>query len=822
MGLVARIRSLSVVIKLPAMIAAVVMFTTMAVVAAQHVVGKEFARRAAKGYLQRYLTHTTDILEYLLARGVDRDLAVAAAVCPPVCSGAERGCGILGCVLDEQGRILFGGKGRLLIPPQRLRAMVPLAGRGIRELEVEGKKVVVGWSQLDHWGLVVVGQLDPDQLLWSGIRQLETVAMQVALGVGVLIVAIGVWVAHRELASPLKYLAAEAERVAEGDLVPPEVDEQRRDELGRLGKALAAMTRAAAAMVADAKAHQERFAQLFTEAREGVVIADRAGRILEANPAAREMFAWKEQLPEKVEELFVHPAQYELYEATLGAVGYVQNFGATLKRADGSWFEALVSASSPGDKEGYQFLVVRDVTEMLKVQQALKDSEERYRRLVESLPDVVYRWDVEARRFDYINPAIEMVTGYSPQRFIDEPELLRRVIHPAHRQRVLRHWDSCIRGEVQDYSELEYPIVDANGRVKWVRERTVAVRGRTRAVQALEGIVTDITAQRELAEAYRQGQQMVEAVLQGMPVAVMVLERDHRVAHWNKAMENLTGVKAEEVVGTTEQWKGFYPSPRPVLADLVLEEDNDAIVHYYGDKGLKRSTLIEGALEAEDYLALGKGQGRWVYFMAAPIRDERGRIVRAVETLLDMTDRRRLEEELRRLSVTDELTGLYNQRFFYATLAREVEIAKRYLRPLSLLMLDLDHFKHFNDRYGHMEGDRALAKCAQVMRSKVRGSDLVCRYGGEEFAIILPQTSLEEARMVAERIRQDIAATEFEVSSEGRTIKARLTISIGVAGLTERIGMQELVRRADRALYHAKAAGRNRVAVFRDEGDIEI
>jgi diguanylate cyclase (GGDEF)-like protein len=166
----------------------------------------------------------------------------------------------------------------------------------------------------------------------------------------------------------------------------------------------------------------------------------------------------------------------------------------------------------------------------------------------------------------------------------------------------------------------------------------------------------------------------------------------------------------------------------------------------------------------------------------------------------------RLFAETRRLANTDALTALYNHRYFYHLLDTEVKRARRYGRALSLIMLDIDHFKQFNDRYGHLAGDEALRVLAQILRKNSRRVDTVARYGGEEFAIILPETDLSQAAVQAERLRA--AATEQQWP------EGHLTISAGAATLTsEMTRVEDLVRDADRALYQAKAAGRNQVCL---------
>ena len=168
----------------------------------------------------------------------------------------------------------------------------------------------------------------------------------------------------------------------------------------------------------------------------------------------------------------------------------------------------------------------------------------------------------------------------------------------------------------------------------------------------------------------------------------------------------------------------------------------------------------------------------------------------------------RKDAELERLANTDSLTGLYNRRFFQSRLAVEIERAKRYGRVLSLVMLDVDNFKEINDRRGHQFGDHVLAEVGKILMANVRASDIVCRYGGEEFAVLLPETPLEQASRAAEKLR-----TCLKESFQAGRDPVALTVSLGVAsypspGVADE---NDLVKRADAALYEAKGLGRDRV-----------
>jgi len=711
------------------------------------------------------------------------------------------------------------------LPDRQTLLNIQRAGKGLFKTNLEGRNVWLGFERTSGGKLVLVVQSSHEALVGHATRALRNSFLMAALALSLLVGVVAVWLARHELVKPLRRLAEEAERVAGGDLTPPRPLAGRLDEVGRLSRVLSAMTIAAQGMIDKAQASQARFQQLFTDNRDAIIIIDDDDKIETVNPATAQIFGFESagemRLLESSHGLFVSAAERDYYLELLRDQGFVKDFPALMRRKDGSHFNVLITATLRGRHA--RFALVRDVTQTLAAQRALLESEERYRRLLENAPDMIYRYNIKESCFDYLSPATEAVTGFTASQVLAEPELLWQMVHPDFRDQVLNHWQTRVKGEGPNFFEHEFRFMHKSGETRWIRERSILLRDSDGKPSAIESLATDITQSKLMEEALRKGQIMVESTLQGLPAAVMVLDQDHKVVHWNKAMERLTGLTAKDVVGTRKQWRSFYDEPRPVLADLIIDMDWNAIKRLYGDKGLKPSPVIGGGLECEDFFVRLNGADRHLYFLAAPILDEDGRVVRAVETLVDFTDKRALEDELRRLSVTDDLTGLYNQRFFYATLGREVEAARRYGAPLALLLLDLDHFKLFNDSYGHLEGDRVLRRFARSMQDAVRATDLACRYGGEEFVVLLPHTDAKEALVVAERIRQSVEELEFYpvVPGQGQR-KARITVSVGASLFATKGDMNDLVRQADAAMYCAKEAGRNRVALYQGEGEVEI
>ena len=320
-------------------------------------------------------------------------------------------------------------------------------------------------------------------------------------------------------------------------------------------------------------------------------------------------------------------------------------------------------------------------------------------------------------------------------------------------------------------------------------------------------------------------------MMETLAVPIFVLDRSGNVIIWNQACERLTGVTADEVMGTNDHWRCFYETQHPTLADVMLANSNSEL-----DKLYTRHRLCPSSanLTAEAWCEMPRvGKKRYLAADASPIFDDDGRLTAVVETLRDLTEEKQAQVALQQLATRDGLTGLANRRCFDDTLHAEWTRAMRAQQPLSLLMVDVDNFKAYNDANGHLGGDECLKRVAEAVASEMRANDLVARYGGEEFAVILPNQSLNGAAIVAERIRCRVESLQVpgvavHAHGDARTATShgsapdptaaparRVTVSIGAATalVSNEHTASDLVATADAALYRAKHLGRNRISM---------
>jgi diguanylate cyclase (GGDEF)-like protein/PAS domain S-box-containing protein len=307
---------------------------------------------------------------------------------------------------------------------------------------------------------------------------------------------------------------------------------------------------------------------------------------------------------------------------------------------------------------------------------------------------------------------------------------------------------------------------------------------------------------------------LLAQIVNNSPVATFVIDAQHRILHWNRACEIVTGVRAQEMVGSTQSWKAFYSEERPVMADLIVDGHLDQIDTYYAEK-FRPSPIIEGAWEAEDFFPHFPDGGKWLAFTATAIKDEEnGVIIGAIETLRDTTTEKNYQRQLEQQVNFDSLTGLANRHLLHTRLDQAITQAQREDFILAVLFLDLDNFKQINDTLGHDAGDTVIREFGRRLKASVRDLDTVARIAGDEYVILLyaPQ-SIGHVTNVVRRLIDHIG---HKLSVKEREIY--IGSSVGVA-LFPKDGTdaETLLKNADTAMYLAKQHDKGSFRYYTDD-----
>jgi diguanylate cyclase (GGDEF)-like protein/PAS domain S-box-containing protein len=284
-----------------------------------------------------------------------------------------------------------------------------------------------------------------------------------------------------------------------------------------------------------------------------------------------------------------------------------------------------------------------------------------------------------------------------------------------------------------------------------------------------------------------------DVLIENMSDGVMVLDAQNRLVDINTAAEQGLGLSRKSRIG------------EPV-----------------GNLLSTRSEIVEAfqnVKETQAVIPIGDPPRLYFDLRISPLYDDHQRFLGRLVVWRDITLLKKAQADLQEQAIRDALTGLYNRRYLDETLDRELARARREHQPMAFLMLDLDHFKRVNDNFGHNEGDAVLQKLAALLLRYTRVGDIVCRYGGEEFLIVLPDVTAEIAFQIAERWRKSFVGLFMPVEHAD----AKTTLSCGISEFpTEGQTKEELISTADKALYHAKQTGRNRVIVWQNESKDQL
>lgn len=328
-------------------------------------------------------------------------------------------------------------------------------------------------------------------------------------------------------------------------------------------------------------------------------------------------------------------------------------------------------------------------------------------------------------------------------------------------------------GEERVFWSVKQPLYDGAGRMI-----------------GMYGISTDITDRKRMENQVQRQNMLLEAIMGNVEAHIYVKDSERRFGYVNRKVSEAAGRSPEEIYGMRD-----VDVFGRQTADMMWQ--SDARVFETGERQMVKEPVVDDV-------------GRQTYYWSIKVPLN---LQSDPKTLIgfstDITEQHELQERLRRESIQDALTGLYNRRYFFECAGREFATAARKKRGTGMLAIDLDYFKAINDSFGHPEGDTVLQKVAGLIEDITRKGDIVARIGGEEFAVLVPDSDLDEVRELAERIRARVRETDFTTRN---TETAEVSISVGVAVDADSSGdLQALYTAADRKLYLAKHRGRDQV-----------
>lgn len=394
------------------------------------------------------------------------------------------------------------------------------------------------------------------------------------------------------------------------------------------------------------------------------------------------------------------------------------------------------------------------------------------RDLIEGLGVIVWEADPTMRQFHFVSPHAEGLLGYSIRRWLAEPGFWLNHIVPEDRDRVVSICSAAASGEMGE--DFECRMFAADGRQVWLRNILQVVRDEDSRILLLRGLMVETTEQKLNEEALRESRLRLQLITEQVPAILWSTDRDLKVTYLaGKSLSDLQ-LDPRHIVGTR-------------LSEYSQTEDSK----------LPPLSLHHQALGGQSISYEVCSEGHTYQEHLEPLRNANGMIVGCLGVALDVTERKRAEEQARFLSVTDPLTGLANYRRLLDVLSAEIQRSGRTERPFALLFFDLDRLKNINDTYGHLVGSRALCRLGNVLRVCSRVVDTPARYGGDEFALVLPETERASAKQVSQRIAERLSQEVEEPS---------LSASVGVA-IYPRDGntIERLFAVADKDLYGAKA-----------------
>jgi len=470
----------------------------------------------------------------------------------------------------------------------------------------------------------------------------------------------------------------------------------------------------------------------------------------------------------------------------------------TWRHRDGRPLQARAWVRSRRREDGSVILEgsIRDVTRLHEAESELRLSEQRHRLLAENAWEVIWTMAMDTT-ITYVSPAVEHVRGLTPEEAMSES--LVDALTPESVQIALGYFQQLFDA-VEKGSEL--PMF--HGELDFYRKDKSVMAADLQVIPHLDdngqiiellGVSRDISERKKVEAELRQSEERARLMAENAWEIIWTAAPDGTATYVNAAIERVRGITIEQAMDQPLE-EIYAPSSADSIRTYFRELH--AAIHNGDEPPVYRE-------EHEQYRADGSIMVSET--QVVPHLDQDGRLVEIIGVTRDISERKRFEAELKRLAVTDAVTGVWNRSHGEELLDAEMTDARATGRPLSLLMLDIDHFKSINDRHGHQAGDHVLIEITRRLQDSLPRTDAVARWGGEEFVVLLRDCRIDDAVATAEKIRARIAERPFDDAG-------RATVSIGAAELAAEDDLDSWLARADEALYKAKRSGRNAVRAY--------
>jgi diguanylate cyclase (GGDEF)-like protein/PAS domain S-box-containing protein len=463
------------------------------------------------------------------------------------------------------------------------------------------------------------------------------------------------------------------------------------------------------------------------------------------------------------------------------------------------WSSGAEVVRDESGQQAWRIGVAWDITERKEAEERLRETEQRFRTLVEQLPVASYveQLDEESPMM-YVSPQIADLVGYTAEEWVADPTFFARAVHPEDRERALAGFRSM--HESGEAFDCEYRLVARDGRVVWVHDAAVIVRDQAGQPTRRIGVAWDITERRQAEERLRETEQRFRTLVEQLPLASYVEQLDGESATYvSPQIADLVGYTAEEWVADPT----FF-------ARVLHPEDRERVL-----AGFRSMHESGEAFGCEYRLVARDGRVVWVHDAAAIVRDQAGQPLFAQGYMIDISERKEAEqalqasrqrlheqmEEMEHQALHDGLTDLPNRTLFRDRVEQLLRQGRRDGSGFAVMLLDLDRFKEVNDTLGHQSGDLLLREVAVRLRRALRTNDTVARLGGDEFGVLAPGLSAASAaRALAEKLRHELGQPAVV---GGLTIEVEA--SVGIAIFPEHgDDVETLLRHADISMYVSK------------------